>query len=47
MLIVMDERQVVIRTGRGMEGVLPDVICGRIIRDVIVPEFREGTMMPV
>ena len=42
MLIVMDERQVVIRTGRGMEGVLPDVICGRIIRDVIVPEFREG-----
>lgn len=33
-------RQVVIRTGYGVEGVLPDIICGRIIRNTIVPEIR-------
>lgn len=42
MLVVMGQRKVVIRTGRGVEGILPDVICGRIIRDVVIPLFREG-----
>lgn len=42
MLIVLGERKVVIRTGRGLEGVLPDVVCGRIIRNVIIPAFKEG-----
>ncbi|MCM1483853.1 MAG: TPM domain-containing protein, partial [Muribaculaceae bacterium] len=42
LLIVEQQHQIVIRTGRGMEGVLPDLICGRIIRNVMTPAFREG-----
>lgn len=41
-LVVKDRRKVVIRTGYGLEGVLPDITCGRIIRNVIAPAFREG-----
>lgn len=41
-LAVMDQRQIVIRTGYGIEGVLPDVLCSRIIRQYVTPEFREG-----
>ncbi len=42
LLIVKDIHRVVIRTGRGLEGLLPDVACGRIIREVMAPAFREG-----
>lgn len=41
-LAVMDQRQIVIRTGYGIEGVLPDVLCSRIIRQYITPAFRAG-----
>lgn len=41
-LVVMDTRKVTIRPGYGLEGALPDITCGRIIRDVIAPQFREG-----
>lgn len=41
-IAVMDQRQVVIRTGYGLEGVLPDILCSRIIRQYITPAFREG-----
>ncbi|MBR3950792.1 MAG: TPM domain-containing protein [Bacteroidaceae bacterium] len=41
-IAVMDQRQIVIRTGYGIEGVLPDVLCSRIIRRYITPSFREG-----
>ena len=37
-----EERKAVIRNGYGAEGILPDIICGRIIRDNMVPHFREG-----
>lgn len=40
LLIVKDQHNIVIRTGRGIEGVLPDVACGRIIRNIIAPAFR-------
>lgn len=42
LLVAKEERQVRIEIGRGLEGVLPDSVCGRIIRDVIVPRFRSG-----
>lgn len=42
LLIVKDQRQVVIRTGVGVEGLLPDGLCGSIIRKNITPRFREG-----
>ena len=42
LLISRDDRAVQIRTGYGLEGVVPDIIAGRIIRDEIIPRFREG-----
>lgn len=41
-LVSRADRQVFIATGMGMEGAVPDVIAGRIVRDVVVPAFREG-----
>lgn len=42
LLLAMDERQVRIEVGYGLEGKLTDAKCGLIIRNVIIPEFREG-----
>lgn len=51
-VIAKDARKAVIRTGYGAEGVLPDVVCSRIIRNDMAPEFRdehydEGTVKAV
>lgn len=45
-LIVMaqKERRLRIEVGRGREGVLPDIVAGRIVRDVMIPEIREGSV---
>ncbi len=40
LLVAKKEREIRIEVGRGLEGTLTDSICGRIIRDVITPEFR-------
>ncbi len=40
LLIVKDLHKATIRTGYGMEGVVPDIIAGRIIRDDMFPFFR-------
>jgi uncharacterized protein len=37
-----EDRALRIEVGRGLEGNLTDSISGRIIRDVIVPEFQNG-----
>jgi uncharacterized protein len=42
LLIARDERSVRIEVGRGLEGDLPDITCGLIIRREIVPRFRDG-----
>lgn len=42
MLISVDDRKAALRTGRGMEIVLNDARCGRIIRNVIAPAMKEG-----
>jgi uncharacterized protein len=42
LLVARDDRKVRIEVGRGLEGDLPDITCGRIVRSVIVPRFREG-----
>ena len=42
LLVAIEERQVRIEVGRGLEGDLPDVIAGRIIRTGIVPFFKQG-----
>ncbi|GHT50506.1 hypothetical protein FACS189440_18050 [Bacteroidia bacterium] len=41
-LFVLDRREVRFEVGYGLEGVLPDVICNRIQRQTMVPEFQNG-----
>lgn len=36
------ERRVVIRTGYGLEGALPDARTGRILDTAVIPHFKEG-----
>lgn len=42
LLISKDSREMVFRTGVGVEGLLPDGLLGSIIRKEIAPRFREG-----
>jgi uncharacterized protein len=44
LLVAKEDRAVRIEVGRGLEGVLPDVLAGQIIRKEIIPKFREGDM---
>ena len=41
-LVAVDDHKVWITTGYGIEGVLPDALCKRIIDQDIVPAFRRG-----
>ncbi|MCH5345525.1 MAG: TPM domain-containing protein [Muribaculaceae bacterium] len=40
--VSIGDRRAEIVTGRGLEGIIPDVVAGRIVRDVMVPHFKEG-----
>ena len=42
LVIAKDERALRIEVGYGLEGVLNDATCKRIIDDIIVPYFRKG-----
>ena len=42
LVVAKDDRTVRIEVGYGLEGVLTDIASSRIIREVIVPRFREG-----
>ena len=42
LLIVKDDRKLRIEVGYGLEGKLTDAQCGRILDDVVRPEFRNG-----
>ena len=42
LFIAVDDRKMNIQVGRGLEGALPDVVCGRIIRNEMAPNFRRG-----
>lgn len=41
-LVSRDDRQVFIATGYGAEANVPDAVAGRIVRNVMVPNFRDG-----
>jgi uncharacterized protein len=41
-LIAIDDHKMRIEVGLGLEGVLTDAICNRIIRNEMAPEFRRG-----
>lgn len=42
LLIAQNDRKVRIEVGDGLEGSLPDITCGHIIRREIVPRFRDS-----
>lgn len=42
LLVAIEDRQVRIEVGRGLEGDLPDALAGRIVRAGIVPFFKQG-----
>jgi uncharacterized protein len=41
-LAAINEHRMNITTGKGLEGALTDLVCGRIIRNEMAPAFREG-----
>lgn len=41
-LVSRDDREVFIAPGYGLEGAIPDAIAARIVRNTLVPSFREG-----
>ena len=42
MVIAINDRKIQILTGYGLEGVLPDIVAGRIIRNEITPYFKQA-----
>lgn len=42
LLVALGDRKITIQTGYGMEGVLPDAICKRIIENEIKPAFKQS-----
>ena len=42
LLVAKNDRRVRIEVGYGLEGVLPDATCNRIIDETIMPPFRQG-----
>lgn len=41
-LVAIEDRQLFISTGRGVEEYLPDAICKRIVENTIKPYFKQG-----
>jgi len=41
-LIAEQDRQMRIEVGYGLEGAIPDIMAGRIVDDVLTPNFRQG-----
>lgn len=42
LFVFTQDRKVRIETGYGLEGVLPDILCKRVIEEQIAPHFRQG-----
>ena len=42
LLVAIQDRKVWISTGYGLEGALPDITAGQIIRNNITPQFKKG-----
>ena len=44
LLVAIEEREVRIEVGYGLEGAIPDSTAGRLLDDYVLPRFREGDM---
>ncbi len=42
LFVFVQDRALYLQVGYGLEGVLPDALCKRIIEDIIKPHFRKG-----
>ena len=42
LLVAKGDRRLRIEVGYGLEGILPDAVCKRIIEEIITPRFRSG-----
>jgi uncharacterized protein len=42
LFIMAGDRKIRLEVGYGLEGVIPDIIAGRIINDVLIPKIRTG-----
>jgi uncharacterized protein len=42
LIVVSNDRRTRIEVGRGLEGVIPDVVAARLLREVLEPAFRAG-----
>lgn len=42
MIVAVEDRQMRIEVGYGLEGAIPDVLASRIIRNVLTPAFQRG-----
>ena len=42
LIVAVNDRKLRLEVGYGLEGILPDLVANRIIRDYIVPLFRSG-----
>jgi uncharacterized protein len=42
MLVARDERRIRIEVGYGLEGLIPDAVAARVIREVMAPAFQRG-----
>ena len=42
LVVAKDDRKVRIQPGYGLEGAIPDITAGRVIREYLTPKFRQG-----
>jgi uncharacterized protein len=42
LFIMAEDRDIRIEVGYGLEGIIPDIIAGRIINDTLIPKIRAG-----
>lgn len=42
LLVSREERSMRIEVGYGLEGAVPDILAGRIINEILIPDFRSG-----
>src|SRR5690606_39475925 len=42
LVVAKEDRTVRIQPGYGLEGAIPDITAGRVIREYLAPRFRQG-----